>query len=67
MSVKNKTIEEKMEELRGLAAWFEGEDFSLSKAAERFEAAAKLAREIEHDLSDMENTVTVLRESFEES
>jgi exonuclease VII small subunit len=56
-----------MEELRGLAAWFESDEFTLSTAAERFEAAAKLAREIEHDLSEMENTVNVLKESFEEA
>lgn len=66
MSVKNKTIEEKMDELRAAAAWFESEEFSLNEAAARFEAAAKLAREIEHDLSEMENTVTVLKESFED-
>lgn len=67
MSVKNKTIEEKMEALRAAAAWFESDDFTLSTAAERFEAAAKLAREIERDLSEMENIVTVLQESFEEA
>jgi exodeoxyribonuclease VII small subunit len=67
MSGKSKTIEEKMNELRAMTAWFEGDDFSLTHAAEKFEAAAKLAREIEHDLSEMENTVTVLKKSFEDS
>lgn len=67
MSAKNKTIEEKMNELRTLAAWFESDEFSLTHASEKFEQAAKLAREIEHDLSEMENTVTVLKKSFEEA
>jgi exodeoxyribonuclease VII small subunit len=68
MSQKNsKTIEEKMNELREAAAWFESDDFSLTQAAEKFEAAAMLAKEIEHDLSEMENTVRTLKESFEES
>jgi exodeoxyribonuclease VII small subunit len=67
VSVKNKTIEDKMNELRALAAWFESDEFSLSEAAERFDTAAKLAREIERSLSEMENTVTVLKKSFEES
>ena len=67
MSAKNKTIEEKMNELRTLAAWFESDDFSLTHASEKFEQAAKLAQEIEHDLSEMENTVTVLKKSFEEA
>ena len=65
MSAKNKTIEEKMKELRDMAAWFESDDFSLTHASEKFEVAAKLAKEIEHDLSEMENTVTVLKQSFE--
>lgn len=67
MSVKNKTIEEKMNELRELAAWFESDEFSLTSASEKFKAAATLAKEIEHDLSEMENDVTVLKQSFEEA
>lgn len=67
MSAKNKTIEEKMNELRTLAAWFESDDFSLTHASEKFEESAKLAKEIEHDLSEMENTVNVLKKSFEEA
>lgn len=65
MSGKSKTIEEKMNELREQAGWFESDDFSLTHAKEKFEAAAKLAREIESDLADMENQITVLKESFE--
>lgn len=67
MSEKDKTIEEKMNMLREAAAWFEGEDFSLTMASEKFEAAAKLANEIEHDLQKMENQITVLKHSFEEA
>lgn len=67
MSGKPKTIEEKMNELREMTAWFESDEFSLTHAAEKFEAAAKLAREIEHDLSEMENTVNVLKKSFEDA
>lgn len=62
-----KTIEGKMSELRELAAWFESDDFSLDTATEKLEAAAALAKEIEQDLSKMENTVQVLKESFEQA
>lgn len=65
MSVKNKTIEDKMNELRTLAAWFEGDEFTLTDAKQKFEDAAKLAKEIERDLADMENSITVLKQSFE--
>ncbi len=67
MSEKDKTIEEKMNMLRETAAWFEGDDFSLTMASEKFEAAAKLASEIEHDLEKMENQITLLKRSFEEA
>lgn len=67
MSEKNKTIEAKMNELREAAAWFESDEFSLTMASEKFEAASKLAREIEHDLQKMENQITVLKRSFEEA
>lgn len=67
MSNKSNSIEEKMTKLRELAAWFEGDDFSLADATKTFEQATTLAREIEHDLSQMKNTVTELKQSFEES
>lgn len=67
MSAKSKSIEEKMGELRALVAWFEDEEFNIEQAGAKFEAAAKLAKEIEADLASMKNTVTVLKKSFEES
>ncbi|AHB42440.1 hypothetical protein RAAC3_TM7C00001G0594 [Candidatus Saccharibacteria bacterium RAAC3_TM7_1] len=66
MSGKSKTVEEKMSELRKMVAWFESEDFVLEQASEKFTAAATLAKEIEKDLSELKNTVTVLKASFEE-
>jgi exodeoxyribonuclease VII small subunit len=66
MSSKSKTIEEKMNELRNALAWFEGDDFTLEQASEKFKKAAALATEIEHDLKNLENQITVLKQSFEE-
>lgn len=67
MSVKNKSIEQKMSDLRELAAWFESEDFTLEQAAEKFKQAAALAKEVEADLSTLKNDISVLKQSFEES
>jgi exodeoxyribonuclease VII small subunit len=67
VSTINKTIEDKMNELRQAAAWFESDDFSLSEATKKYEQASKLAREVEHDLTEMENQIHVLKQSFEES
>ncbi len=61
------TIEEKMQTLRGLVAWFESDEFELEKATAKFEAAAALAKEIETDLSELKNTVNVLKKSFDEA
>ena len=66
MSANSKGIEEKMQQLRGLVAWFESDDFILEQASSKFEEATKLAGEIEHDLAALKNTVTVLKQSFEE-
>ncbi len=64
---KPATIEEKMQTLRSLVAWFESDDFELEKATAKFEAAAALAKEIETDLSVLKNTVNVLKKSFDEA
>jgi exodeoxyribonuclease VII small subunit len=67
MSAKSETIEAKMEKLRGLVAWVEQDDFAIEQAGDKFQQAAALAKEIEKDLSEMKNTVTVLKESFEDA
>lgn len=62
---KPSSIEEKMKQLRELVAWFEGDDFVLEKASEKFNQATRLASEIEKELSELKNTITVLKESFD--
>lgn len=66
MSNKSNSVEEKMAKLRELAAWFESDEFSLSEASKTFKEATVLAGEIEHDLTEMKNTVQELKQSFEE-
>jgi exodeoxyribonuclease VII small subunit len=66
MSDKNKTIEERMNELREAASWFESEEFSLTQATDKFKAATKLAAGIEKDLKGLENQIVELKQSFEE-
>lgn len=66
MSEKKASVEAKMGRLREIVAWFESDDFVIEQASAKFEAAATLAAEIEHDLSQLKNTVSVLKQSFEE-
>lgn len=66
MSTKSKTIAEKRTELAELLAWFESEDFVLEDAIGRFEKAEKLAREIEEELLQYKNKITVLKQRFDQ-
>ena len=65
MSTTDKTISQKMNDLSGLVAWFESDEFELEQALEKYKEAEKLAEEIEHDLSNLKNEVTVLKKKFD--
>lgn len=65
MSKQTKTVTEKMTELSELVSWFESDDFQLELALGKYKTAEVLAREIEHDLAELKNEVTVLREKFD--
>lgn len=68
MSTKNNpTIAEKRAELSKLLAWFEGEDFAVEEAIEKFETAEQLARDIETELMEYKNKITVLKKRFDQA
>lgn len=72
MSKQNKsedaeTISQKMARLDELVQWFEGDDFSLEKSFEVFEEAQALAKEIENNLKQFSNKVSVLAKKFDEA
>ena len=62
---EQKTVSEKMNELSELVAWFEGDEFELEQALETYGKAEKLAAEIEYDLANLKNEITVLKEKFD--
>lgn len=66
MSQASKTVAQKMAELREMVAWFEGDDFVIEEAVDRFKNAEKLASDIEKDLSDLKNEIVVLKKKFDE-
>lgn len=66
MSEVSKTIQEKTDDLNQLVAWFDSEDFILEQAVERFQQAEMLASEIENDLAEMKNTITVIKQKFDQ-
>ncbi len=66
MSVKNKTIREKNEELSRMIEWFNSNDVDLEEALDRFKKAEELALEIEADLNEMKNQIQVIKKKFDE-
>lgn len=59
-----KTIEQMMAELNERIAWFQGDDFNLDEAEQRFVEARQLAKDITAALDDMQHEITVLSEDF---
>jgi len=64
MSVVNKTIQEKTNELAELVAWFDGDKFELEAALDKFKEAEKLAAEIEKDLNSLKNEIMIVKKKF---
>lgn len=67
MSKNDKTIQEKMADLGGLVAWFDGDDFAIEAAINKFREAEKLAEEIEHDLKTLKNDIEVVKQKFDQA
>ena len=62
--INEKTIEQMMAELNERIAWFQGDDFNLDEAEQRFVEARQLAKDITAALDDMQHEITVLSEDF---
>lgn len=58
------TIKAKSAQLDEIIAWFEGDDFELEQASAKLQEAAKLAKEIEHDLGKVANDIRQVKQSF---
>ncbi|MNL88347.1 exodeoxyribonuclease VII small subunit [compost metagenome] len=48
-----------------LVAWFDGDDFVLEQALDKFKEAEKLAQDIEKDLTTLRNDIEVVKKSFD--
>lgn len=66
MSKVNKTISEKTAELDAMVAWFDGEDFTLEMALDKFKEAEVLAAEIERDLAELQNDIQIVKQRFDQ-
>lgn len=55
------TVAEKMAQLDELLAWFDSDEFELEQAIEKYEAARKLAADIEKSLVALKNEIEVVQ------
>ena len=58
------TIEQMMAELNERIAWFQGDDFNLDEAKQRFIEARELSKKITATLEDMRHDIEVRSEDF---
>ena len=65
MPEKNKSVQQKLTELSELVEWFQGADFKLETAVDKFQSAEKLAAEIEKDLTELKNENSVVKKHFD--
>ncbi|MBB1523647.1 exodeoxyribonuclease VII small subunit [Candidatus Saccharibacteria bacterium] len=57
MKESNLTLEEKIAKIERETAWFEGDDFVLEKAIEKYKEIIALVAEVEKELTELENTI----------
>ena len=62
--VSQTTITSKLADLNQQVEWFYGDDFSLDEATDRYKTALHLAKDIETDLTNLKNEITVLSKDF---
>lgn len=61
---EKETISEKMKKLEEKISWFYSPDFSLDMAVENYKSAKSLSEEIENDLKNLKNEITILSADF---
>ena len=65
MSQKNNSITQQLAKLDEIVAWFESDDFELEQAMAKYKEAEALSQEIETELSELKNEITVLKQKFD--
>lgn len=63
MKENNLTLEEKIAKIERETAWFEGDDFVLEKAIEKYKEIITLVAEVEKELTELENIIIDLEDN----
>lgn len=64
MQEEKLSLTKKIATLDADVEWFYGEDFSLDEAVDRYKKALTLAKEIETDLKDLKNQISLIEQDF---
>lgn len=56
------TVQDRLVQLSEMIAWFQGDEFSLEEAIEKYKEAEALAASVEEDLTKLKNEITVIRQ-----
>ena len=62
---KTDDISTKMKKLNEYVGWFEGDNFALEQSLDKYAEAQKLAAEIQADLDNFKNKITVVKKQFD--
>lgn len=62
MMKSNSSIEDKIKQLEDQIEWFDGDDFKIELAIEKYDQAKKLSQDITQDIEAMKNEVTIINE-----
>lgn len=65
MSKDGSSIQEQIQRLQELVAWFDSDEFTLEQAIEKYHEAEALATKIDKELITVKNEITVLKEKFD--
>ena len=60
----SKTMNQKIKELEEQMNWFYSDDFQLEEAVQKYKDAIELVKELQKDLSDLQNEIELLQEDF---
>lgn len=60
------SLQQQIDELESLIAWFERDDVDLEEAIAKFEEGSELADRIKERLDQLENKITVLKQRFDD-
>ena len=55
------SLDDKIKELESQIAWFEGDDFNVEDAIERYTKAKKLSQSISRDIEEFKNVITMIK------